>query len=115
MFIATVKNIDDLSKNKGLGWLKFVHKLPLSIQGVIQGLLPVIMLAALMAILPMILRLFAQKAGEPSESAIQAYVFGTHYAYDPIHTVDDTWISHTAFQVPSGFRVLLDDSCRNFL
>eukprot|EP00035_Acanthoeca_spectabilis_P009999 m.176273 g.176273 ORF g.176273 m.176273 type:complete len:825 (+) comp14895_c0_seq19:3120-5594(+) len=97
LFIATVKNIDDLSKNKGLGWLKFVHKLPLSIQGVIQGLLPVIMLAALMAILPMILRLFAQKAGEPSESAIQAYVFGTHYAYQVVFVFFLTILAETFF------------------
>jgi hypothetical protein len=66
---------------KGAEWLGFLADLPEGIRSVVQGLLPVVMLAALMAILPMILRVFAKKSGAPSESAIQAYVFGTNYAY----------------------------------
>lgn len=84
LFIASLQNLESLSAVPGLGWLSFVSSLPAALQGLIQGLLPVILLAALMGILPKILRQFAQRAGEPSESAVQSYVFGTHYIYQVI-------------------------------
>lgn len=81
LFIASMQNLDSLSALPGLGWLSFVGSLPAVVRGLLQGLLPVILLAVLMGLLPKILRNFAKRAGVPSESAIQSYVFGTHYVY----------------------------------
>jgi hypothetical protein len=80
LFIASMQNLDSLTANPGMGWLSFINDLPAAVSGIIQGLVPVILLAVLMSMLPKILRAFAMKSGAVSESEIQTYVFGTHYA-----------------------------------
>lgn len=80
LFIASMQNLDALTANPGMGWLSFINDLPAAVSGIIQGLVPVILLAVLMSMLPKILRAFAMKSGAVSESEIQTYVFGTHYA-----------------------------------
>eukprot|EP00037_Helgoeca_nana_P002762 m.35962 g.35962 ORF g.35962 m.35962 type:complete len:846 (+) comp12824_c0_seq4:140-2677(+) len=94
LFIATLQNLETLTNTPGFGW---VGSLPDSVKGIVQGLVPVILLSVLMAILPMILRKFAERAGEPSESAIQEYVFGTHYLYQVIFVFFLTTLSAAIF------------------
>lgn len=94
LFIASLQNLDTMTNTPGLGW---VADLPESVRGIVQGLLPVILLSALMAILPMILRKFAERAGEASESAIQTYVFGTHYAYQVVFVFFLTTLASAIF------------------
>mmetsp|Transcript_20394 Transcript_20394/g.52998 ORF Transcript_20394/g.52998 Transcript_20394/m.52998 type:complete len:803 (+) Transcript_20394:300-2708(+) len=97
LFITSLQNLESLTQNRGMGWLGFINDLPPTVRGIIQGLIPVILLAVLMAILPMVLRKFAQRAGLTSESEIQAYVFGTHYAYQVVFVFFLTMLASAIF------------------
>ena len=52
-FIGIVANVSALSKYP---WLSWISKLPGSVLGIIQGILPPLALALLMMVLPVILR-----------------------------------------------------------
>lgn len=55
-FIASISSVDSLSRFAGLHWLSFLQNLPPWASGVVTGLLPSILLSALMALLPPVLR-----------------------------------------------------------
>jgi hypothetical protein len=50
-----------------------------------------------MALLPVILRIFAKKSGVASESEIQSYVFGTHYTYQVVFVFFLTMLASAIF------------------
>lgn len=52
--MGAVSNINYLTKT--LTWLEWINKIPSVILGVVTGLLPVVMLAILMALVPIICR-----------------------------------------------------------
>jgi hypothetical protein len=54
--VASFSNINKLITIKGLTWLSFINNLPSQLLGLITGLLPVVLLALLMSLLPPYLR-----------------------------------------------------------
>ncbi|KAJ9669537.1 phosphate metabolism protein 7 [Coniosporium apollinis] len=80
--VGAISNITYLTEQ--LPWLGFINDIPPAFRGVITGLLPVILLAALMALLPIILRLMARLGGDPTRSAVELTVQNTYFAFQVV-------------------------------
>nr|KAK5440428.1 phosphate metabolism protein 7 [Exophiala xenobiotica] len=68
-FVGALSNINYLT-NK-VPFLSFINKIPKEILGVVTGLLPVVLLAVLMALVPIFCGFLAKKAGEPTLAAVE--------------------------------------------
>ncbi len=67
--VGLISNVNYLTTT--IPFLKFINSIPKVILGVVTGLLPTIMLAVLMAMLPIWLRFLAKTAGLPTLSQIE--------------------------------------------
>lgn len=63
--------------------MSFILDIPLAIRGVVTGLLPVILLAVLMALVPIIMNILA-KMFEPTQGAAQLKVQGWYFPFQVI-------------------------------
>ncbi|CAI7611764.1 unnamed protein product [Penicillium glandicola] len=77
--VGAISNIDSLTKI--VPFLKFIDSVPSWIKGVITGLLPTVMMAILMALVPIILRLMAKLGGAPSLAAVELTVQNWYFAF----------------------------------
>ncbi|CUS12182.1 unnamed protein product [Tuber aestivum] len=77
--VGLVSQIDYLTET--IPWLRWIDKLPNSVLGLIQGVLPPLGLAILMALLPIILRAFAKLQGNHTGMAIERAVQGMYFAF----------------------------------
>jgi len=77
--VGLVSQIDYLTET--IPWLRWIEKLPNSVLGLIQGVLPPLGLAILMALLPIILRTFAKLQGNHTGMAIERAVQGMYFAF----------------------------------
>ena len=68
-FVGAVSNINYLTSK--VPFLSFINKIPSSILGVITGLLPTLILALCVILFPILCRLLAKTAGEPTLSAVE--------------------------------------------
>lgn len=96
-FVGIISNIRSLVEKAP--WLKFLYKIPPSIFGVIQGLLPAVLLSVLMALLPIILRLMAKKSGAPSLAAIELRTQNFYFAFQVIQVFLVTTVTSAASAV----------------
>ncbi|KAK6461434.1 hypothetical protein DFJ63DRAFT_314067 [Scheffersomyces coipomensis] len=78
-FVGVISNITYLT-NK-LPWLRWILKMPHFLLGLITGLLPTILLAILMMLLPMFIRGMAQVAGAPSLQHVELFTQRTYFAF----------------------------------
>lgn len=99
-FVGSISKIGYLASLPGLGWLDFVNKLG-AVSGVITGLLPVILLSSLMALLPIVLRLLARLAGDPTRSSVEYTVQNTYFWFYTIQGFLILTLSGSAFQAAS--------------
>jgi calcium permeable stress-gated cation channel len=76
--------------------LSFINKCPKVILGVITGLLPTIMLAVLMALLPIYLRFMAKMAGLPTYSAIELRTQAFYFWFQVIQVFIVTTLTSAA-------------------
>ena len=80
-FVGVLSNVSYLADTLHLPFLKedswFV--------GLISGLLPTVLLSILMALLPMVLRLFARISGIPTTDAIDRYLQGSYFVFQVVH------------------------------
>ena len=80
-FIGIVSNIDNLTNE--VPFLGFIDDIPHAIRGVVTGLLPVILLAVLMKLVPIIAAAIA-RTFEPTERAVQMRVQTWYFAFEVI-------------------------------
>ncbi|KAI5812975.1 hypothetical protein BZA77DRAFT_132348 [Pyronema omphalodes] len=80
-------------------FLKFINDVPEAILGLITGLLPVVALAILMALLPIILRLMARISGLPSLSLIELRVQHSYFLFQVIQVFLVTTMTSAASSV----------------
>lgn len=78
-FVGTLSNITYLT-NK-VHFLRFILKCPSALLGLITSYLPTIMLAVLMALLPIILRFCAKTSGIPTKAGIEYAVSNTYFTF----------------------------------
>ncbi|PFH52049.1 hypothetical protein AMATHDRAFT_57827 [Amanita thiersii Skay4041] len=82
-FIGTLSNLNDLCVK--VSWLRWVCRAPDAVQGIIQGVLPPILLAALFALLPYILQGLAWYECIPRYSLISISVYRRFFIFLLIH------------------------------
>jgi calcium permeable stress-gated cation channel len=101
-FVGALSNINYLT-NK-LPWLSFINDIPKVVLGVVTGLLPVVLLAVLMALVPIFCGLLAKFAGEPTQSAIQLKVQSWYFIFQVVQVPVPIFLALYAadhfFQVP---------------
>ncbi|KAG0376514.1 hypothetical protein BGX24_007636 [Mortierella sp. AD032] len=79
IFVTGIANLDSLIQL--LPFLKFLKDLPLSVIGIIQGILPPLFLAILMALLPIILTMMSKFEGHVRYSAITLAVQKKYFLF----------------------------------
>lgn len=113
--VGSISNIDSLIEK--LPWLGFLHKIPHFIYGVVSGFLPTVLLAVLMALLPIILRAMAKIAGAPTKTLVEYYVQNAYFGFQVVQVFLVTTIASGAASVvqeiinnPSSTMNLLADN-----
>jgi hypothetical protein len=93
-FIGTISNINYwIGPDGKTPWLGFLHKVPTVIFGVITGLLPVVLLAVLMALLPPYLRLLAKLGGAPTQADVEYTVSNYYFTFQVVQVFLVTTLS----------------------
>jgi hypothetical protein len=93
-FVGLISNLTYLT-NK-LPWLEFIYNLPDALLGIITSLLPTVMLAALMALLPIFIRLMAKLSGSPSLQHVEHFTQSAYFAFLVFQVFLVTTISSSA-------------------
>jgi len=81
-FVGLVSNINYLIER--YSWLKWLGKIPSQILGIITGLLPSVALAILMSLVPIIMRLVAKVAGEPSLARVELFTQNAYFVFQVV-------------------------------
>lgn len=83
--VGAIANINKLEQTSTFGWLRYIFDpMPAAIRGVITGLLPTVLLAVLMSLVPIILRLLFKLSGAPTLSAAELSVQTGYFAFQVI-------------------------------
>ncbi|KAJ5318162.1 hypothetical protein PENANT_c052G04904 [Penicillium antarcticum] len=77
-------------------FLKFILKLPDFVTGAIEGLLPSAALAALMALVPVICRVCARRAGVPSTARVELFTQSAHFVFQVVQVFLVTTLTSAA-------------------
>jgi calcium permeable stress-gated cation channel len=78
-FVGSISNITYLTNL--LPWLRWIYKMPSQLVGLITGLLPSVMLAIWLALLPFILRYACKWQGYPTRTVIELAVQKLYFAF----------------------------------
>ncbi|KAB2581261.1 protein of unknown function DUF221 [Lasiodiplodia theobromae] len=81
-FVGAISNVQNLTCI--IPALSFINDIPSAVKGVVTGLLPVILLAVLMSLLPIILRMMAKLSGDPTRSAVELTVQNYYFAFQVV-------------------------------
>ncbi|EXJ87676.1 hypothetical protein A1O1_04600 [Capronia coronata CBS 617.96] len=98
-FVGALSNINYLT-NK-VSFLSFINDVPKVILGVITGLLPVVLLAVLMALVPIFCGFLAKLAGEPTLSAVELKTQSWYFAFQVVQVFLVTTFTSGAAAVAS--------------
>lgn len=82
--VAAVGIISNVQALEGISWLSWLKQVPDKIMGVITGLLPSVLLAILMSLVPVVMRLCAKLSGEPSLSRVELFTQNAYFAFQLI-------------------------------
>ncbi|KAL2754256.1 hypothetical protein ACRALDRAFT_1063155 [Sodiomyces alcalophilus JCM 7366] len=93
---AAVGAISQVSFLKSLSWLSWLDAVPEVIMGVISGLLPAVAMSILMSLVPVIMRLCAKLAGEPSLSRVELFTQNAYFWFQLIQVFLVTTIAGSA-------------------
>ncbi|KAM0328170.1 hypothetical protein ACHAQA_005577 [Verticillium albo-atrum] len=91
--VAMISQVDTLKKVSFLTW---IDKIPSIILGLVSGLLPSVAMAILMSLVPIIMRLCAKLAGEPSASRVELFTQNAYFCFQLIQVFLITTISSSA-------------------
>lgn len=97
--VGAISNVTYLEQK--LPWLDFLNKVPSVIMGVITGLLPSVALSILMSLVPVIMRLCAKLAGEPSYSRVELFTQNAYFVFQVVQVFLVTTFSSSAAAVVS--------------
>lgn len=98
-FVGALTNINYLT-NK-VPFLSFINDIPPVILGVVTGLLPTIVLAVCIILVPIIMRLLAKMGGEPTLSAVELKTQSWYFAFQVIQVFLITTFTSGAAAVAS--------------
>jgi len=110
-FVGLISNITYL---ESFSWLHWLTHIPSSIMGIISGLLPAVMLSILMSLVPVIMRLCAKLAGEPSLARVELFTQNAYFVFQVVQVFLVVTIASSASAVvktiinnPTGVAQLL--------
>lgn len=81
-FIGAVSNVSNLCET--YSWLAWLCRLPTTVIGLIQGVLPAALLSLLMVLLPIVLRLLARFEGIPRRSGLELSLMTRYFIFQVI-------------------------------
>jgi len=81
-FVGLISNINYLTET--ISWLRWINSIPPVILGVVTGLLPSVMLAVLMALVPIFCRFMAKIAGYVTYSQIELKTQSWYFAFQVV-------------------------------
>lgn len=84
-FVGIISNIEGLCVRES--WLAWLCKIPKVVLGIIQGILPPVMLAVLMMLLPIVLRLLARFEGIPTRTGLELSLMTRYFIFQVIVSV----------------------------
>ncbi|TVY44425.1 Uncharacterized protein LOCC1_G003270, partial [Lachnellula occidentalis] len=82
--VAVVGLISNINYLESYSWLHWLTAIPNVIMGVVTGLLPSVALSILMSLVPVIMRLCAKQAGEPSLARVELFTQNAYFAFQVI-------------------------------
>ncbi|KAG8853288.1 hypothetical protein FRB96_008373 [Tulasnella sp. 330] len=98
--VGIIGNVTALSKK--YSWLAWLGKLPSPVLGIIQGILPPVLLAVLTMLLPIILRLLASFEGIPRKTGLELSLMTRFFIFQVIHSFLIVTISGGLIQALPG-------------
>ena len=101
--VGTLADLDNLANN--VPPLGFLAKLPETEKGLISGLLPTLLISALLALVPIICRLAARKAGSVTLAQVELRTQGWYFAFQVVQVFLITTFSSGASTVASEFHI----------
>ncbi|KAH3909785.1 hypothetical protein HBI56_131550 [Parastagonospora nodorum] len=96
-FVGLVSNINYLQQQ--FSWLRWIGSIPPVILGVITGLLPTVMLAVLMALVPIFCRFLAKTAGYVTWSQVELKTQSWYFAFQVVQVFLITTVASAATTV----------------
>lgn len=102
--VGVISNISYLQSE--FSWLAWLGSIPSVIYGVIQSLLPSVALSILMSLVPVVMRLCAKLAGEPSFSRVELFTQNSYFVFQVIQVFLVTTMTSAATAVVSA---IIDD------
>ncbi|EFX05642.1 duf221 domain protein [Grosmannia clavigera kw1407] len=94
--VGAISNINYLETISFLTWLK---KIPDIVMGLVTGLLPSVLLSLLMSLVPVVMRLCAKLAGEPSNSRVELFTQNAYFCFQVIQVFLVSTLSSSATAV----------------
>ncbi|RYP10268.1 hypothetical protein DL764_000760 [Monosporascus ibericus] len=89
--VGIISNVNNLT---GIFFLTWLNEIPPAIMGVVTGLLPSVLMAALMALVPIIMR-----SGEPSASRVELFTQNAYFCFQVVQVFLITTITSSASAV----------------
>lgn len=83
-FVGIISNIEGLCVRES--WLAWLCKLPRPVIGIIQGILPPVLLAVLMMLLPIVLRLLGRFEGIPTRTGLELSLMTRYFIFQVVHS-----------------------------
>lgn len=87
-------------------WLSFINNLPTVLYGLISSLLPQVILAVLMMLLPIVIRKAAKLSGAPTQTHVELYTQNVYFAFQVIQVFIVTTLSSS---IIASLDRILDD------
>lgn len=109
--VGAISNITFLT-NK-VPFLKFIESVPSWIQGVITGLLPSVLLAILMALVPIFFRFMAKTGGDPTVAAVELTTQNFYFAFQVVQVFLVVTVASSASSVVT--KIIAEPSSAAFL
>jgi hypothetical protein len=103
-FVGLVSNVNYLADE--FTWLNWIHDIPTVILGVVTGLLPAVMLAVLMSLVPVVCRLMAKLAGYVTYSQIELKTQNWYFAFQVVQVF---LVATLSSGIVSAIQDILDD------
>ncbi|KAF7360376.1 Protein kinase domain-containing protein [Mycena venus] len=83
-FVGIISNLHSLATTAK--WLNWIDKLPSPVIGILSGILPPVLLAVLMMLLPIILRQFAVFEGVPKRTGVELSLMTRFFMFQVVHS-----------------------------
>lgn len=107
--VGVISNVNHL---KTISFLTWLDKIPSVILGVITGLLPAVALSILMSLVPVVMRLCAKFAGEPSLSRVELFTQNAYFIFQVVQVFLITTMTSSASAVAVAIKDHPEDATK---